>query len=373
MLAKIFIGREFLKEMTPSNQLNHLTIIISDNPKYIRDFLMDIFSYILSPKNLDYSDPLDVALRRYYPISQFYDVTEHSSKFLCNKENINQLIKEKILGNILNIDTTNTPIDNGIFSKLITGTAITCYSDNIFNDKLTYRSNSHYVKIYQTSNDIPNGSDTIPHDVIICGSKLQNANYDPLDAYELFFLVTGFLNYGISLLGHDLIAESTTNYEKHSIPDPNETIYSFIKEFYIDTFDFKKANHSQKDDSNDFADAEDDIYPRYKEWFNTLYKDISVSNTTKFKDKLKDMYIERKAGKDLKCLTNTEQESELAHRYLKNNKSNHRGISGLKFNETGFQTFLNTSQQMTLNISENKTAFGQYMAEIFDNYSPYDY
>lgn len=380
MLAKIFIGRRYLKEIDPSNQLNHLTMIISDNPKYIREFLMDILTYAPVPSNLDYSNPtsLRIPAQRVLPSkyfyqkkdNSFYHVTEHSSTFLCNKNNIPELIKEKLLGNILNIDTGNTSIEGGTFSKLLIGTAISCPCDSIINDKLTYRSNSHYVKICKTPNDIRfKGTDKIPYDTIICSGNLNEYHYIPLDAYELFFLVTGFLNYGISHMGQDLTSEKGTNTTRY-ITNQDDTIAKFIEEFYIDTFDIKKANHSQKDDYNDFVDADDEMYPKYKEWFNIVYKDIPACNTTKFKQRLRALYQDRTSGKDLKSLNKTDLRKELAHRYLKNHQTDHRGVSGLKLDEIRFEKFLEKSQNH--DTDDSKLAFEKFMQKIYEEYSLYN-
>ncbi|MEN6565521.1 MAG: hypothetical protein ABFC57_04410 [Veillonellales bacterium] len=363
MLAKIYIGRTYLKELDSNNQLNHLTIIISDNPFYVRTFLNDILTY---DPYYSSEDQLPSLSDRNQCKEHLNPATEHSSSFLCNKENIPLLIKEKALGKTVNIDTTNTSIENGIFSKLLNGMAIPCPCDNIFNDKLIYRSNSHYIKICQA-----NKTDNIPHDTIFCSGKLDDKRYIPLDDYERFLLVTGFLNFGISLLGHDLTDEPAI-YVKHSIPHEEDTISIFIKNFYDDTFDLKKASHSQKDDSNNFADA-NDMYPNYKTWFTTLYKDKPVCSMAKFKKSLSTLYRDRKVGKALECLSKTAQEEQLKNRYLKNNDNDHRGISGLKFNEPNFQKFLDNSRSSTDNTKGTKSAFESYIKkEIIDKYSPYN-
>jgi len=374
MLAKIFIGRKYLKELDSDNKLAHFTIIISDNPKYIRDFLMDILAYDLSPKNLDYSDPrMRNVSYRHKPNKLLYLATEHTSAYLCNKENISNLIKEKLLGNIVNIDTKNASIESGTFSKLLKSIAISCPDDKIFNNKLTYRSNAHYINICHTINELDvKGTGGLFYDTIICSGKVHNACYEPLDAYELFFLVSGFLNYGISLLGYDFTIEDAI-YTKHSVPNQTETIRNFITEFYDDTFDLKKANHSQKADSNDFADIDNDIYPTYKKWFNLLYKNATACTADFLKSKLKDIYIERKVAKNLTCLSKVERQAELTHRYFKNNKTDHRGISGLKLNKLTLQIFLNNCQQMLCEETTTKNTFANYLQqEIFDKYSPYN-
>lgn len=372
LIAKIFIGRTCLKGIDADKKINHFTIINSDNSKYIRDFLMDVFTYELSPNNLDYSSSI---VRRVTIHRSKVDklVSEHKSINLCKKENISLFIKEKVMGSIVNVDMSDDEIETGTFSKLLNGTAISCSGDRIFNDKLTYRSNAHYIKICENINKLRfNGAAELSYDHIICSGKLQDAKYEALDAYELFFLVTGFLNYGISLLVSNLTVEDETC-ENHVTPDQNETIFEFIKKFYDDTFDFKKASFSQKDDENGFAAIDTDIYPNYKEWFNSAYPGIQVCNNKQMRGKLKSIYIERKAGSELNNLSEAKRKEELNHRYYKNNKSDCRGISGLKLNETKFQEFLNQSQKTAQDRDVNRRIFAEYIQkEIFDKFSPYN-
>jgi hypothetical protein len=220
MLAKIFIGRSYLEYLDEDS--NNLTIVITNNPIYIKKFFSDIFLYNpMLDKETNFQ-------HRYQKkeIDSFYHFTDYSAAYLSDEKNIGELIKDKLLGNIINIDTTHTSAGSK-FKDLIDGRTIT-YTDAYFG-QLRYRSNAHYIRINQDINQNGLGSYNITYDTIICNGNLSNALYEPLDDYELFFLVTGFVNYGIDLLSEETIKPATPQIT------PLELVNEFINKFCSDT------------------------------------------------------------------------------------------------------------------------------------------
>ena len=234
------------------------------------------------------------------------------------------------------------------------------------NNKLSYKNNSHYIKISSASIDniIDASFDHNLYTFINFEGYLANAKYEPLYSYEIFFLVTGFVEYGIDLLLKQL---STSNSSAKQSINNNESISSFINEFYLDTFDIKKASFNQKEDTNDFATADDDLYENYKRWFNSTYNNVACCSPSQFKNVLKDLYKERPAKKN----SSLENDDELSQRYLKLNKMSCRGVSGLKFQKDKFDSFLTDKQKQTLDPSEKKRLFNTYLSSLFTKYSPY--
>ncbi|MEN6412789.1 MAG: hypothetical protein ABFC84_08500 [Veillonellales bacterium] len=368
LLTKIFIGKNNLKKLYPDSVMQNLTCIVSDNPAYIKNFLVDIFEYTPNPKNIDYSKrELRVSsVHRMLRPENFYLCTTHPCSYVCNSKNIKDLIKEKLLGNIVNIDANTTPFIE-TFSKFVSGVAVTgSDNDGTINSILTYRSNSYYIKIVQSVNDLFKNSAEIAHDTIVCEGNTYETAYNRLDAYELFFLVTGFLAYGINLIEEKLTEEPSPSV----LSAQEECIADFFNEFYIQTFDPEKANHSQKDDSNDFVDA-NDMYLNYKKWFTIVNREFSACSISKFRNHLKTAYGERLTGKELAKLNKSDQKKQLKNRYLKNNETDHRGISGLKFNESKFKKFLEDSSQGLDDEVARKQAFEKFFFSEVLSFCPY--
>jgi hypothetical protein len=383
MFAKIFIGRKLLTDLCNKN---NFTIILTNEVSILKDFLMDILTYAPSSKapqgSTSYQNKKTPTSPSFaFPRKNdgsFYHVTEYSATYLCNETNLENLFKAKVLGNILNIDTSNTTITNpGVFSKLIKGIALTKPYNGLLKNKLTYRSNCHYIKICSSlDNTGIKQDDNISFNTINCINILSNFKYIPLEAHELFFLTTGFLDYGVDcLLQIDqckcpIDDPSTIHDEMHPIDD-STVILQFIENFYKDTFSLHKANIIQKEDLNDFVAADNDLYENYANWFRITYKQDIVCNNSVFKNILKKHYGVRPDTKELKALSAEEQQHALSNRYYKNNEVQQRGVSGLKLNKSHLDAFFENTKKSSTDATTQKQLFAKYMNNLFENYSPY--
>ena len=362
MLAKIFIGRPYLNYLDKNT--NHLSLIITDNSRYIRDFLMNIFSYNILFDSKCYNEKIGSKEYKYAKknMESYYHVTEYSAAMLSDEKNIGEFIKDKNMGNIVNIDTTRSSAGPN-FKSLVEGTLISC-NDPYFG-KLQYRSNAHYIRINQNIRQSGIENYNILYDIIHCDGNLTNAIYEPLEDYELFFLVTGFVNYGIDLLSQPDSELSTT------LPTPNELVDEFIESFCIDTtntISLAREISGLEDEAKRLAVAKDEgitqlsfthvdtLIDYFDKWCAIAYQDIHYDKTTIkncFINKYpKVFYLKKRA------LTPSGKSKDA------------RGIYGLKFEIDKFKSFTNTADTQFTKASPEE--FISYMGNIIANYLPVD-
>lgn len=274
MLTKIYLGKSYLNEI--NNTSSNFTIIFSKNISFINNFLKDIFLYPLStisnaPFIQKELEPLAFSSDKRKP---FCHLTEYPASYLSNKVNIGELLKDKLMGNIVNIDASSTEAEVQTFSNLINSKTIK-YQDEHFST-INYQSPAHYIRICQDLSSVGFNTATtsLQYDTIDCTGNLENAVYEKLDSYELFFLVTGFLNYGLDLLYNETIPQK-------KIINHKEEIDKFISEYC----------EEDSSDNNTFTEI---FYQKYTKWFNMkipLEQEISKTDFIKYiKAKYNDRY-----------------------------------------------------------------------------------
>lgn len=223
LLAKIFMGRPYLDFI--DNNSKKLTVIITNNTMYIKQFLRNILTYNFKIGRLANfnSQNEDYAVKTN---GTYYHFTEYSADQLSNKDYINEFIKDKRMGNIVNIDITKTKMTQE-FKSLVEGKTVSII-DQYFG-KLSLKSNAHYIRINNQLNDFNLNDYEISYEGIFCDDNLSNAVYDNLDQYELFFMLTGFVNYGI-----DLMTRSEAE-DNNPVLSVIEAVNQFIDEMCEDT------------------------------------------------------------------------------------------------------------------------------------------
>lgn len=359
MFAKIFMGRPYLNYL--DKNANHLTLVITKNINFVSNFLMDVFKYM---PNINTESPMKIYNSRnehYFckNNSSFYHVTKYSAASLSDENNIGEFIKDKIGGNIVNIDTTTTSASPN-FKNIIDGKAVT-HKDPYFGE-LRYRSNAHYIRINQDISQSRLENYNIAYDTILCNGNLSNAIYEPLDDYELFFLVTGFVNYGIDLL---------TKIECEPEPSkltPLELVNEFIDNFCIDTTNTISINSETfeiKSETKRTSIAKelgimqlpfthiDTLAEYFTKWCNITHKDILydekvIKNT--FIDKFPNIFYFKK-----KATTPSGKEKDA------------RGIYGLKFEQHRFITYCNTIDS-SIDSENSVEIFISYFEKILNDY-----
>lgn len=328
MFAKIFLGRKQLEYL--KNNKN-ATFIITNQSRLISDFLNDVFS-----RRISGSYDATLILPSFIPgnyatTDTFYHVTNYSPNYLSNPKNIEQLIHDRIIGNIVNIDTSSTSNNCDNLQLLLDGTAFTC-SDEL-TGKLTYRSNAHYIFIRESIHDklyenYHNKADTID----LSNSSDTPCIYQPLYLYEIFFLISGFVYYGIDLILNGNTADSNSSendffdifIKKYCSITNNEEDYTYIKFLYEDYSQLALSNKSLKLSNNDF-----------KGNLKRLFNDLEIKKLNK---------------------TINGQRID-ANAYI-----------GLKFNKAAYDNDLQASSKNTTSINSNNE-FYRYLENILNCYS----
>ncbi|MGL5258185.1 MAG: hypothetical protein ACRC76_14245 [Proteocatella sp.] len=217
LFAKIFMGRKLLNTLKIKK---HATLIISNNPYYINNFLFDILTFhgYDSPSSMPFTQP-------YYlkPNENYHHITNYSAKQLCDPTMKETLIEEKIIGNIVNIDKSQEVGTPEILKKLIDGTPLPPEKDAIAGS-LIYRSNAHYIFLRDTASkkldsDILSSSDILD----LSAASLDTLIYEQLSPSEIHFMVTGFVDYGINCL----LSEKELSETPNSILAPENFIKTY--------------------------------------------------------------------------------------------------------------------------------------------------
>jgi hypothetical protein len=357
MLAKIYIGRPYLEYI--DKDTNHLTLIITNNPMYIRNFFMDIFLYTLTLGiNSDAQKIYDEYSHHKKNATSFFIATEYSATKLSDETNIGEFIKDKNMGNIVNIDTTNTSAGSN-FKDIVNGRALS-YKDTYFGT-LSYKSNAHYIRINETIKDNGLGDYNIPYDTILFNGDLSNAIYEPLNDYELFFLVTGFINYGLDLLSQPDLKPIVSQ------PAPLELVNEFIGNFCSDTTNTISPTEPNIEDETKRLDAAkelgitqlpfthiDILAEFFNEWCAIAHNDISyeenvIKNT--FIDKYPNIFYFKK-----RAMTPLGKSKEA------------RGLYGLKFEYDKFIKFKNAKASSIASDQSTPEKFIPYFENILTNY-----
>lgn len=324
LFAKIIMGRKLLKSMRIEK---NSTFIFCNNPQYLQNFFLDVFTTDIPrsvPKSL-------IPPNNHYikPNNQYCHITTLSSKDLSNPNNLLLQIHNKIIGNILNVDAHSATGDTDILSKLIKGFPLSV--DDRIAHKLTYRSNSHYIFLRNTPTKIEAPIIEISDTIDFSTTPLQTSLYEPLNFHEKYFLITGFVEYGINLLlSEDTVQTTPINY-------PVET---FIKDYCIITTT-----------ENDFEHL-DIIYDKYISW-RSFQKQPSETKP-QVRDIIKGLYpyLEYKKKK-------TPQKDAMA-------------FFNLKFNAEKFENDIKKLQENMPTPSKSKEDFLLFLSDILENNFPHN-
>lgn len=323
LFAKIFMGRKVLKTLEIKK---HSTIIFSNNTFYINKFLFNILTF---GERLWFIISNCTAPNYLMPDGKYHHITDYSAKDLCNPEMKETFIKDKIIGNIVNIDTSKEIGNPDILKKLISGTAVFAGEDSIAGS-LIYRSNAHYIFL---KTDITCNLDKYlleNSDIIdLSSSSLETLIYDPLDFCELYFIATALVEYGI----HLLLTETERSTPSTAI-FPHKT---FIEDYCTFT-----------NNENDFSHI-DILYDTFKQLQESRKQSCSTKN--ELRDYIKDLY------------------PSLEYKKKKTPRKDGQAFFGLKFNEEKALQDINTlpTQEKVL----PKEAFLNHLYKIKKNHFPH--
>ncbi|MDN0046993.1 hypothetical protein QVN49_08210 [Megasphaera hexanoica] len=339
LLAKIYLGRTFLKEYKNDITISNVTLILCDNPRYLADFLKDI----LTISTIKHSGRTGFILGENYigETTKLHHLTTFTITDLVKTNNLLDRIKNKILGNIVNIDSSDKMISNkndiATLGKLFRGAPISITDS--FETKFYFKSNAHYIFIrrFQESSI----KKFLPPDTtcIRLSSSLWDSKYPPLEFYELFFLVTGFVEYGIQ----QLFSLSPTNSNTSS----TAASLDFISAYCIETRD-----------TNDVCLTKElyEKYVKYTEQVPDSYSAFSAVFKTAFPN------LEYKDGKQ-------RIDRRKSTKFGKAHSATGHGYIGLKFDEEKYTEDLQLRQtgQSLLSTSEDSD---HYIEQLIDDYYP---
>lgn len=339
LLAKIYLGRTFLKEYKNDITISNVTLILCDNPRYLADSLKDI----LTISTIKHSGRTGFILGENYigETTKLHHLTTFTITDLVKTNNLLDRIKNKILGNIVNIDSSDKMISNkndiATLGKLFRGAPISITDS--FETKFYFKSNAHYIFIrrFQESSI----KKFLPPDTtcIRLSSSLWDSKYPPLEFYELFFLVTGFVEYGIQ----QLFSLSPTNSNTSS----TAASLDFISAYCIETRD-----------TNDVCLTKElyEKYVKYTEQVPDSYSAFSAVFKTAFPN------LEYKDGKQ-------RIDRRKSTKFGKAHSATGHGYIGLKFDEEKYTEDLQLRQtgQSLLSTSEDSD---HYIEQLIDDYYP---
>ena len=339
LLAKIYLGRTFLKEYKNKINISNVTLILCDNPPYLVDFFKDILT-ISTAKNIG---PLGYIFGENYidERTELHHLTTFTVTDLAKTDNLLDRIKHKILGNIVNIDSSDKTLSNkndiATLGKLFRGAPISITDS--FNTKFCFKSNAHYIFIRRFQE--ASIQKILPPDAtcIRLSSSLWDLKYFPLEFYELFFLVTGFVEYGIEQLFSISLADGPANSTTSSL--------DFITTYCIETRDI-----------NDVCLTKElyEKYVKYTEQVPDSYQSFASVFKTAFPN------LEYKSGKQ-------RIDRRKSTKFGKAHSATGHGYIGLKFDAEKYNKDLQLRQtkQSPLSASED---FNHYIEQLIKDYYP---
>lgn len=339
LLAKIYLGRTFLKEYKNDITISNVTLILCDNPRYLADFLKDI----LTISTIKRSGRSGFIFGENYigETTKLHHLTTFTITDLVKTNNLLDRIKNKILGNIVNIDSSDKMLSNkndiATLSKLFRGAPISITDS--FNTKFYFKSNAHYIFIRRFQE--ASIKKILPSDTtcIQLSSSLWNVKYSPLEFYELFFLVTGFVEYGIEQLFSLSLTDGPANSTTSSL--------DFITAYCIETRDINDVCLTKELYKQYIKHTEQvpDSYQSFASVFKTAFPNLEYKGGKQRIDRRKST----KFGK---------AHSATGHGYI-----------GLKFDAEKYNKDLQLRQtkQSPLSASED---FNHYIEQLIEDYYP---
>lgn len=339
LLAKIYLGRTLLKEYKNEIDASNVTLILCDNPRYLADFLKDI----LTISTIKRSGRSGFMFGENYigETTKLHHLTTFTVTDLVKTNNLLDRIKNKILGNIVNIDSSDKMLSNkndiATLSKLFRGAPIS--TTDSFNTKFYFKSNAHYIFIRRFQE--ASIQKILPPDAtcIRLSSSLWDSKYSPLEFYELFFLVTGFVEYGIEQLFSLSLADGPANSTTSSL--------DFIAAYCIETRDINDVCLTKELYKQYIKHTEQvpDSYQSFASVFKTAFPNLEYKGGKQRIDRRKST----KFGK---------AHSATGHGYI-----------GLKFDAEKYNKDLQLRQtkQSPLSASED---FNRYIEQLIEDYYP---
>ena len=384
LLLKVYLSRSYLSYLDKTN--TNLTLCLSNNTNYIKSLLMDVFCFrFLFSDNQYLALPSEKYLHLFFRekgIHSFYHVSNYSSSELSNENHIGELIKDKLCGNIVNIDMTQTLSGNSVIKNLVSGRKRSVV-DPVFG-KVSYRSNIQYIHIFDNKKLLANNAlSDIPHSTIHFEGDLSSAIYEPLAPYELFFLVTGFLRYALDLLSDSNDDSIDVIHSSSPLPSLGVLIDGFISEFcedktvgisreQINQIPLSKITGSKNEkerkiqaeklgiDKLDFSFSKD-LYESFCKWIQVSYPSLDIFKEKDFTNKLLEKYHILFYNKKYDTGLNGE-------------KREARGFYGITLNIELLDRFLYTTQQKKEAVSQQmlQSKFTEYFNEIISKYSKFN-
>lgn len=354
LLARIYVGRKLLKDIE-KNSPSNVTVIFCHQPKFLELFLLDIFHGAapgynkLITNGLEYMHGKD---------SKYRHISTYNIHQLSSNYHLSERIKNKILGNIVNIDATNqkpAPESKSTLTNLFKGKAIKTKTNDW---DVTFVSNAHYIFIREESDRaiLP----YLPEDthILTLDEDKQNHVYRNLPFYELFFMMTGFVDYGLHLLLTGEKVEDTPS--KVPIGLSPEV---FVDRYFIANDETLKSWFFLEDIYQYFKQ----ISPETKLSANELRKIIDATYLEKKDNDEKAIIVYKDIDKRKRSGPNRETRSGCKK----------KGYIGILFKEEAFLKDLNTQKEKQAKqqklIQEKKTSqdtFIKFMEGIINDYFP---
>lgn len=379
LLLKVYIGRSYLRYL--DNDKRNLTVCICNNKNYFKNFMMDIFNFTMES---DKTKLLKVGVQNILKLffqnrseKSFYHVSTYSAKMLSDDKYLGALIRDKLYGNIVNLDTTDIFTVNGKFKSFLSGEKVSI-TDPVFG-KLSYRSNAQYIYITEVKNLPESSFSGVPHSILHFTGDLSKSKYEPLNGYELFFLVTGLLHYALDLIDAPYSNETDLFQSNSAVPSVSSLIDTFIDEFCDDTtgtisnqliqnipLDSIIGSKNEKErkeqvkrlqiDKLDFIFSKD-LCSCFNKWIYISYPTVESCSDDDFTKMIiakyhiifyNKVYGENMGGKKLEA----------------------RGFYGLKIKVDELEKYLSqeTQKKMTVSSEESQKHFTDYLENIISNY-----
>ena len=353
LIGKSYIGQNGLNLLTEEHA-PLLTIIHCQNPKYIADFLTDLF-------------PNPSA------------VTNHPLKSLRH-ELIPQLICDKFNFTRINIDYSDSTSSNLAFLKKLFTNANITIDDSLFS-KIYYKNTAQFTYITQkVPLAVKKIFSDINYNVISFDGDIAACRYTPLDLYESTFLAISSIYYTIDTYTNNAPPLTlTTNSAPQEILSESILIDSFLSKFCINkaaTFDKEKLSSINP---NDIKDAKKhtalintlgiapldystkvDLHHAFNLWYEATYQKssgISVDDfTNNLRQKIHSVFYKKKYAREI---------------YSKKSREA-RGFYGISINVAEVASYVTKQKENSVGLTEKaiQEAFTHCLEMFINKYEP---
>lgn len=229
---------------------------------------------------------------------------------------------------------------------------------------MSHKSNAHFIRINESVDDLNLGDYNILNDKIFLEGNLANIEYEPLHYYELFFLVTGFVQYGLDLLLTS--EESPTIQEIRS----SQLVDEFIMNFCFDQAkDIKvPAQYANTKSDEDLKQLRQELnitdlefthtgtlYENFKIWMKICHKNIPCCPLAEFRSTLEQKYHPAFYTKKMKKVDGKPKDA--------------RGLYGVSVDKDKFNNLQAKQDNSESSPSERKDLFLDQLEEILKKYA----